>query len=112
MIDLIFFYTYIPTNCQFGEEISKSIEKFAKRFVINQGLRPRVLNIEWFKLIFPEIPSLVSEFMVKIFDREPTIDMTKINVVNGIKSVFSIDSTMENTKNEKLFYHLFDEKFE
>jgi hypothetical protein len=112
IIDLIFFYTYIPTNCQFGEEIAKSITKFANKFVINHGLRPRVLNIEWFKFIFPQLPCLVTELMVKIFGKEPTNDMTKINTVNGIKSVFAIDESKENIKNEKLFYHIFDEKFE
>jgi len=112
MIDLIFFYTYLPMNTQFGAEIAETIEIFSKKFILNKGRRPGAINIEIFKSLYPELPCLVAEIMSKLFRKEPTMDMIKLNVVNGEKSCLKVDPRLTAKKNSKLLYNLFDEKFQ
>lgn len=112
LIDLIYFYTHMAKNTQFGEEIANAIELFISKLVFDiRGSRPRVISPTHFRLFFPELSCLVTEFLIKLFEKEMTIEMVKINTVDGVKSVFAVDPQKSDSKNPKLFYHLFDEKY-
>ena len=50
--------------------------------------------------------------MVKLFEKEKTIDMVSINTVGDVKSVLAIDPELDDKKNPKIFYNLFDENFQ
>ena len=56
IIDLIFFYTYLPMNTQFGQEINSAIELFYNKIIMKKGRRPGIINEEIFQELFPELP--------------------------------------------------------
>ena len=112
LIDLIYFYTHMQKNTQFGEEIANAIELFISKLVFNiRGSRPRVITSTHFRLFFPELSWVVTEFLIKLFEKEKTIEMVNINTVNDVTSVFAVDPEKSDAKNPKLFYHLFDDKY-
>ncbi|CAI2385007.1 unnamed protein product [Moneuplotes crassus] len=111
MIDLLFFYTYLPKNTQFGAEIADSIELFSKKFIMARGRRPAEMNVEVFQHLFPELPCFVTEIMNKLFKKSQTIDMKSLNTVKGVKSALMIDPSLDSEKNPDLFYYNFDVDF-
>jgi len=69
IVDLLYFYTYLPLNCQFGQEIADKLEVFFNMFVLSRKSRPRAMNIDIFKLLFEKMPCIITEFAEKMFLR-------------------------------------------